>query len=88
MLPVQCHTSVLNRNNPANYKPILTNWEVEGKRGCVWIRFGVHYSIGDLDAVKHFRSPNHRLFNCKVFRVRNAAEHGLCAGQWRIIRFK
>ena len=87
MLPPQCHTSVLNPHNFDNYKPLLTCWEVEGKRGCVWIRFGVKYSIGDLDAVKHFRRPSHQIFKCKVFRVRKAAEHGIDADKWRTIRF-
>jgi hypothetical protein len=66
MLPIQCHKSVLNRNNPENYKPLVTSWEVEAKSGCCWVYMGVFDSIEDIKAVQHFRKE----YKYKLWRVR------------------
>jgi hypothetical protein len=63
---------------------LVTSWEVQGKRGCVWTRLGHADTVGDLDAVKAIR----RYHKYKVCRVRKAAEHGIDASPWRTIRFK
>ena len=83
MLPIQCSQSVLDTHNPANYTPIKTCWEVQGKRGCCWVPLGNHTSFGDLAAVRAVRS----LHRYKRMRVRKAAELGIDAGPWRVFRF-
>jgi hypothetical protein len=83
MLPLQCSTSVLNPNNPANYKPIKLYWDVEGKRGC-WIPLGCQFCYGDLEAARLTR----KLHKYKVMRVRASSTLGVDPGKWRRFRFK
>lgn len=83
MLPPQCYASVLNVNNPDNYHPIKTCWEVEAKRGFCWVYVGMHDCLGDLDAARKFR----KLYRYKNWRVRESSSHGIGAGHWRYFRF-
>lgn len=81
MLPIQCSQSYLNLNNPRNYVPIKTLWQVQVKRGCIWVPAGVHESYGDLSAARHLRG------NYSIVRVRASDTLGVSASKWRIFRF-
>lgn len=76
--------SVLDPHNIANFKPLDTDWEVEGKRGFVWVHLGYHTCKTDLEAVRHIR----KTYKYRTMRVRNSAQLGIDAGRWRVIRFK
>jgi hypothetical protein len=72
----------LNPNNPANYKPLIVSWEIQGKHGKGWINLGVFCARGDLQACRKC----YKLHRYQIMRVR-AIELGII-DKWHIIKFK
>jgi hypothetical protein len=72
-----------NPNDPANYVPIKTEWEVQGKMGRGWSNLGEWTALSDLAACRKAKI----LYHFKTLRVRPASSLGV-VHKWRRFSFK
>jgi hypothetical protein len=70
-------------NNPANYKPLIVEWDVQGKHGKGWTWLGTYKASNDVAACRKAR----QVHKYSAMRVRAASTLGV-NDKWRRIRFK
>jgi hypothetical protein len=71
--------SVLDPNNPENYKPVLGDWEIRVKHGCGWRVLLNERAMSDLAVARRV----HRDTGYHVVKVRAAVMND----KWRVFRF-
>ena len=83
MMPVQCSQSflsTLNVNNPANYKPCVTDWSVRVKYGRGWRILLNERAVSDRGAAQAV----HKDTGYCTIQIKSA----IMPDKWRTFRFK